>query len=227
MAQTIQFVTKGQRSGLYLTDYNDLIRELNRVQPSLINQMKKDYRQIAKPVQLAVKTGIPQEPPTSGRHASRPQATRSGFIPLAIPGRLTWGANSQNKNKAVKSVLIKTPSEKKAKRIYSKNRTDAASVARLQVDNAAVVMADMAGKSGKWINKRPRTREYSYSRSASGVRTHKINNQGRGMIKALNKKGSPSRFVWKAAEKALPKATMQSQVVLNKAITRINRRMVV
>jgi len=227
MANTMQFVSKGQRSGLYLTDYNELIRELNRVQPALINQMKKDYKQIAKPVQTAVKNGIDLEPPTSGRHVSRPQNTRSGFIPLAKPGRMTWGANYQNKNKAVKSVLIQTPSEKKAARVYRKNKTDAASIARLKVDNAAVVMADMAGKSGKWINKRPKTREYDYSRSKSGKRTHRINNQGRGMIKALDKKGKPSRFVWKSAERALPKAERDAKLVLNRAIAVINRRMVV
>jgi len=223
MAQTVQFVTKGQRSGLYLTDYNDLIRELNRVQPSLINQMKKDYRKIAKPVQTAVKSGIKSEPPTTGRHVSRPQNTASGFIPLVIPGRLTWGANSQNKNKRVDSVLIKTPSEKKAKRIYSRNGTDAASVARLQVDNAAVVMADMARKTGK----SRMTREYPYSGSRTGTRRHKVNGQGTGMIRALNKHGTASRFVWPAAETALPKAKEESKIVLNKAITAINRRMVV
>jgi hypothetical protein len=232
MAQVVRYVSKesrpkDRRSGLYLTDYNELIRELNRVQPTLINQMKKDYRKIATPVQRAVRNGIELDPPTSGRHVSKPQNTRSGFIPLAKPGRLTWGSNFQNRNKPVKSVLIQTPSEKRAKRVYSKNKTDAASVARLKVENAGVVLADMAGKTGEWINKKPRTKSYKYSRSKTGERTHRINNQGRGMIKALNKKGKPSRFVWKAAETALPKAERDAKQVLSKAIAVINKRMVV
>lgn len=224
MAQEVQYVSKGQRAGLYITDYNDLIRELNRVQPTLIKQMQKDYRKIAKPVQTAVKNGIPATPPTSGIHVRRPQASRSGFYPVAVPGRLTWGANSQNKNKPVKSVLIQTPSASKAKRTMSKFKTSTFSVARLRVDNAAVVLADMAGKTGKDINKKPRTSPYKYSRSKTGERTHRVNNQGRGMIRALG--GKASRFAWPSAEKALPKAKAESKVVLQKAFSIINRRMV-
>jgi hypothetical protein len=230
MAQNVQFVTKGQRSGLYLTDYNDLIRELNRVQPTLINQMKKEYRKIAKQPQIAVKNSIPNEPPTSGRHSLKPSnAPKSGFIPRVIPGRLTWGANSQNSNKRVDAVAIQTPSEKKARRVYKKNKTDAASIARLKVENAAVALADMAGKSKKYINKKPKTSPYKYSRSRTGTRDHKINNQGKGMIESLDKKAgnSASRFVWKAAEKTLPKVERDAKQVLNVAIQVINKRMVV
>ena len=228
MAQNIQYVSKGQRSGLYITDYRDIIAELNRVQPTLINQMKKEYRRIAKPVQRDVKNAIPSEPPTSGRHRLKPSnAPRSGFIPRVVPGRLTWGANGENGNKQVDAVAIQTPSEKKAARVYRKNKTDAASIARLKVENAGTVLADMAGRSGKYINKRPRTRVYKYSGSATGERSHRINNQGRGMIRALDKKGKPSRFVWKAAEKALPKVERDAKQVLNVAIQVINKRMVV
>jgi hypothetical protein len=234
MAQTIRYVTKesrpkDSRSGLYLTDYNDLIRELNRVQPTLIKQMKKDYRKIAKPVQLAVKQGIPSDPPTSGIHKKRPQSSPSGFIPRVKPGRVTWGANYQNKGKRVDAVAIQTPSEKKAKRVYSKNKTDAASIARLKVENAGVVLADMAGRTGTDINKNSITREYDYSRSKTGTRRHRVNNQGRGMIKALDRGAGSgaSRFAWPAAETALPKAERDSRQVLNTAIQFINRRMVV
>jgi hypothetical protein len=224
MAQQVSYVSQGQRSGLYLTDYNELIRELNRVQPTLVKQMQKDYRKIAKPVQTAVKNGIPVTPPTSGIHTRKPQATRSGFYPVAVPGRLTWGSNSQNRNKPVKSVLIQTPSASKARRSMAKFKATSFSIARLKVDNAAVVLADMAGKTGKDINKKPRTSPYKYSRSKTGERSHRINNQGRGMIRALG--GRPSRFAWPSAEKALPKAKAESQLVLQKAYNIINRRMV-
>jgi hypothetical protein len=216
-------VQKGTRAGLYLTDYRDLIKELNRVQPSLVKQLQKEYKLIAKPVQTAVKNAIPFTPPTSGIHKKRPQRTVSGFYPRVVPGRLTWGSNSQNRNKPVKSVLIETPSAAKAARAMRRAKVNAASIARLRVDNAAVVMADMAGKSGKYINKRRQTNEYKYSRSASGTRTHRINNQGRGMIRALG--GRSSRFVWPAAERAVPQTFAKSNQSLQKAYTVINRRM--
>lgn len=223
MAGEVQYVTKGGRSGLYLTDYNDLIRELNRVQPTVVKQLQKDYRQIAKPVQTAVKGAIPATPPTSGIHRNRPGSSRSGFYPVAVPGRLTWGANYQNKNKAVKSVLIKTPSPSRAKRSMARYKTGVFSVARLAVDNAGVVLADMAGKSNKYTNKYSVTREYDYSLSKTGKRKHKINGQGRAMIRALG--GRASRYVWPSAERALPKAQAETKVVLGRAITVINRRM--
>lgn len=224
MAREVSYVTKGQRSGLYLTDYNDLIRELNRVQPTLVKGLQKDYRKIAKPVQSAVKTGIPVAPPTSGIHRKTPQRTRSGFYPVVQPGRVTWGANYQNKSKPVKSVLIETPSPNKAPRTMKRFKTGSFAIARLRINNAAVVLADMAGATGKNVDKYPRTREYDYSRSKTGKRRHRINGQGRAMIRALG--GKASRFTWPSAEKALPKAKGEVKVVLQKAYSIINRRMV-
>jgi hypothetical protein len=216
-------VQKGNRIGLYITDYRDLIRELNKVQPGLAKQMQKDFKDIAKPVQSAVKSGIPLNPPTSGVHKRVPQRTVSGFYPRVVPGRLTWGANSQNGSKSPRSVKIETPSAAKAARAMKRAGVNVSSIARLRVDNAAVVMADMAGKTGKYIDKRKRTNEYKYSRSATGTRRHKINGQGRGMIRALGSKAS--RFVWPAAEKAVPKTFVQSRRSLQKAYDAINRKM--
>lgn len=224
MAGEVQYVTKGGRAGLYITDYNDLIRELNRVQPTLVKTLQKDYRKIAKPVQTAVKGAIPASPPTSGIHRNRPNSSRSGFYPVAKPGRLTWGANYQNKNKAVKSVLIQTPSPAKAKRVFSRYKTSTFSIARLKVDNAGVVLADMAGKTNKDTNKHAFTREYDYSLSKTGKRRHRINGQGVAMIRALG--GRASRYAWPSAEKALPRAKTESKFVLQKAYSIINRRMV-
>ena len=218
-----RFVTQGQRSGLYLTDYNDLIKELNRVQPTLVKQLQSDYKRIGKQAAVPVKNAIPSTPPTSGVHRNRP-GSQSGFYPRVKPGRLTWGANSQNKNKSVKSVLVQTPSPARAKRSMSKNKTTAFSVARLRVDNAGVVLADMAGKTNEFTDKNAVTREYKYSRSKTGFRTHRINGQGRAMIRALG--GRPSRFVWPAAVKAMPKVKSESRIVLQRAYSIINKRMV-
>jgi len=216
-------LTKGNSSGIYLTNYEELIRELNRVQPTLIKQLQKEYREIAKPVKLAVQNAIPLNPPTSGIHKKKPQNAISGFYPRVIPGRLSWGANAQNRAKPNRSVLIQTPSLAKAKRSIRYNKMSASSIARLKVDNAATVMADMAGSSGKFINKRTRTNEYKYSRSKSGVRRHKVNNQGRGMIRALHGKGS--RFVWPAADKSIPLIRPKVRSSLQKSYDIINRRM--
>ena len=223
MSSLIKVDFNSGKTGIYLTDYRDLITELRKTEPTLIRELQKGYRAIAKPVQKAVKGNIPSLPPTSGIHRKTPQRTVSGFYPRVIPGRLTWGSNSQNRKKPVRSVLIETPSVAKAARAMRRAKVGVASIARLRVDNAAVVMADMAGKSNKYTDKRKITNEYKYSRSKTGTRRHKVNGQGRAMIKALGR--NPSRYVWPAAEKAIPKVFVSTNANLQKTYNIINRRM--
>lgn len=216
------------RSGLYITDYEELIRELNRIQPTLVKQLRKEYRQIAKPVQAAVKADIPINPPTSGVHKKKRQNTVSGFYPRTVPGRLSWGANSQNRMRDARSVGIQTFSATRAKRNMKYNKMSAAAIARLKVDSAATVMADLAGSSGKYVNKKAVTREYSYSRSATGKRIHKINGQGESMIQALDRRksgGGRSRFVYPAADKSIPSVLPKMNSALQRAYDTVNRRM--
>ena len=217
-----QFIYDKGRSGVSVTDYRDLVRVMRQIEPAMFLELKRDFRKVAKPLVKDVKKGIPKSPPTRGIHIKRPQATPSGFNPRVIPGRLTWGANDQNRNKGVDSVLAKTP------RVRTKlaNGATETSIARVQVENAAVVMADMAGRSGKWINKRSQTREYRYSRSASGTRVHKVNGQGRAMIKALQAaKGQGSRFVYPAAERALPAVRYEALRVLQGGFDKVNQKL--
>ncbi len=217
-----RFIESDNRAGLYLTDYDALIKELNRVQPTLVTELRNDFKRIAKPAQAAVKKEIPADPPTSGIHSRRRSNNVSGFKPIAMPGRLTWGSNSQNKNTPVKSVKIETPARSSVSKSIVKSPKGQASIARLRVDNAGVVLADMAKKVGK----RQMTREYDYSRSRTGKRRHLNNRQGQGMINSLTRRyGGPSRFAWKGAEKAMPKVRAETVVVLSMAYSKINRRL--
>lgn len=216
------------RSGVYITDYEDLIRELNRIQPTLVMQLRKEYREIAKPVQTAVKNSIPSDPPTSGVHKKKPQKTTSGFRPVTVPGRLSWGANSQNRMKQSRSVGIQTFSGMRARRNMKYNKMTMGAIARLKVDNAATVMADLAGSSRKYVDSKSVTREYDYSRSATGKRVHKINGQGRSMIEALNRRNDSStrsRFVYPAAEKSIPTILPKMDSALQRAYDIVNRKM--
>ena len=217
----VQVIRQGDRSGVSVPDYRDLIKTIRQTEPKMMIQLRRDFRKIAKPMVTDIKKEIPSEPPTSGVHVKRPQNVTSGFAPRVIPGRLSWSANSQNRNKSIKAVTVKMP------RVKTKFRNGAnmTSIARVQVENAAVVMADLAGSSNMWINKRPQTREYRYSRSRSGVRSHKVNNQGRAMINALNRKKSAqrSRFVYPAAEKSMDVVKYQALNVLKGAFDKVNR----
>lgn len=227
-----KLMTRGERSGVSVTDWRDLVRTLREVDPMLVRQMRKDFRVMAKPTARAVARAIPRKPPTSGIHVNGSKSV-SGFKPVVVPGRLTWGANPQNGNKKPNHVLVKLP------RVRSKfkNGQTVSSIARVDVDNAAVVLADMAGKSGKFINKRPMTRPYKYGGGGAQtgkygtkaqlitMRQHRINGQGYGMINALNKVHKPSRWVWPAAERELPASRLQAIGVLARAYDQINQKL--
>lgn len=230
-----QFVTRGDRSGLYITDYEEIIRELNRVSPTFEKDLRKEYRNISKPVKSAVQNAIPIDAGrvTSGIHKKRKTGYQSGFYPKVVPGRLTWGPNKQNKSKQARSVSVQTFSSKRTSRQLkyykrTKNMSEIA-IARLKVDNAATVVASIAGSSGDYINKNSVTREYDYSRSATGKRVHKINGQGISMIAALNRKNRPnekgSRIVWPAADAARPNTIVQIRIAIDKSLVKINRRL--
>lgn len=216
-------VTGNNRSGVYISDYRDFVKVMKQVEPDLMKEMRKDFRKIAKPMVQDVKAGIDKQPPTRGIHVKRRSQTVSGFYPRVVPGRLTWGANGQNKNKKVDAVYTRSPRVKTRLR----NNATMTSIARVEVHNAAVVMADMAGSSFKWVNKRSMTRPYRYSgRGSTGMRQHRINGQGQAMIDALNKsKGGPSRFVYPAAEASMPQVRYQALNVLKGGFDKVNMKL--
>jgi hypothetical protein len=214
LGQTSQTSARG---GLIVTDYRDIIKELRKIETGLPKALRAEIKSIAKPVQNAVSSSIPASPPTSGVH--KRGGGVSGFAPRVIPGRLTWGANAQNGNIRPKTVKF---SYRPSRRMTG-NRKGYMSLASLEVPNAAVVMADMAGKSNKYTNRRPMTREYAYSGTPSGKRKHKINGQGIAMIRALKRR--PSRFVYPAAERAMPLAVNEASKVVRRYADIVNNNM--
>jgi hypothetical protein len=158
--------------------------------------LRANAREIARPVEDAIKRGIPSAPPISG------------MTPAVVPGRLTW-----NTGFPANSTTIQTPRLAKKKQYNS--------IARVRTRSAALGIADMAGRSRRAMNRYEFTREYPYSLSPTGSRKHRISATGsRKFIENLDsgrgvKKGSASRFVWPSAEKALPFARYKMENVLN------------
>lgn len=209
------------------TDWRDLLREINKIEPQYARDLKRNFKKIATPMRSAVSRAIPKTHPTSGVHV-RGAKNVSGFAPVVVPGRLSWSANAQNGNIQPRHTVIRLTKARSFKKIGKYGQM---SIVKVEVDNAAVVMADMAGRSKKWVNKRPTTREYEYSRRGVRVkRKHRINGQGMGMIKALNRgqgvlKGDASRWIWPTANKHLPNVRYQINDLIRKANDFINERM--
>lgn len=198
---------RADRSGVVVTDYNGLIRELRKVDPETLKWMRKENKRIGRIVQQKVRGSIPNKPPLSGMIPK---------IATGVPGRLTWGTG-----KPARSVLIQTPRRKASAKYRS--------IVRLAVMSPATVLADMAGRTGQYTGARKRTKVYDYKRSPTGKRWHTLSpGMGSNFVMNLNmrsKEGRASRYVWPAAEQALPQAIDEAQKVVNGAINVINTRM--
>jgi len=194
------------RVAVAFTDVQPMIQILGQIDREHVKALRANAREIAKPVEDAIKRGIPSAPPISG------------MTPAVVPGRLTW-----NTGFPANSTTIQTPRLAKKKQYNS--------IARVRTRSAALGIADMAGRSRRAMNRYEFTREYPYSKSPTGMRRHRITATGsRKFIENLDagrgvKKGSASRFVWPSAEKALPAARYKMIGVLNKYAAIVNARL--
>jgi len=196
-------VKKDSRMEIEVTDWRFLVRELRKVDRKLVATFKRNAKEIGKPVEKAIKSGILNKSPITG------------MKPKVVPGRVTWGAVQHPKKTSLK---VDT-------RIKRKN--GGTSIVSVWVWSPATVIADLA--NGERNNGRL-TREYEYSLSPTGTRRHRINGQGAGMVKALNKSGlprktKPSRMVYPSAGKALPAASTKMTKLIEETSQEINATM--
>lgn len=198
-----------KRAEIEITNFRLLIRELRKINPTYVNDFYKEAKNIAKPVQAEIIRGIPSTPPIGGMKAK------------SLRGRLAWGVG-----KRAKSVVVKAQRNVKRDSSFARGKTNQYSIAYVAAQSPAVVVADMAGRKGRWINKYPQSREHEINLFGRGVivkRRYKMNNQGVAMINALNSaRGGASRFVWPSALKALPEATKSVGRLIGKANDVIN-----
>lgn len=209
-------------ASMRITDYRDLMRALNKVEPGLSKKVRANARRVAEPLRREIKAGIPKTAPLS-------KPLKGGGMVTPI-GRLSWG-----RGKPADSAVFDTRAPRKMK--------DKTSLIKIKVGSPATVMADMMGRSGRWINAKSIatgtksnsatyvTRDgrviegyrYTYHTKQGAViggRQHRIRNQGRGLIKALGSQGS--RWVWKSAERGLPAAKRAVSQVMQDAIVLVN-----
>jgi hypothetical protein len=211
---------------LTVSGYRQLLTDMRKIEPGLNTEMRREIRKIGNPVRDAVKSGIPKTAKLSQMRGETKVAPSS-------VGRLVWGAGVQA-NKAV--LDTRKPSRK------AKNGT---SLVKIRVSSPATVMADMAGRSGKYIGARPyaagtKSNTYAYTTKSGevifgykyqyrvdgkivvGGRRHRnTGGQGRGMIRGLGGRGS--RYVYPSVEKGLPVARYQISKVVDSYIAKVNR----
>jgi hypothetical protein len=189
------------------TDYKRLIDVMKQIDPKMVKELRKDFRRIGRPVVKGIKTSIPTEAPLSNM--------------VTKVGRLSWSL-TMNQSRDIKSVVIRD--RKRAPR----SKYPIVGLVQAVVRAAPVALADMAGRSGAYINSKDETREYDYTGPQKGKpagqlgrRKHKIRNQGRRMIENLGGRGS--RYVYPGAEASLPQARAEMKVSVDNAVNDINQ----
>lgn len=216
------------KSALTITvsGYRQLMTDLRTIEPGLNAEMRREIRKIGNPVRDAIKSGIPKTAKLSHMRGDTKVAPSS-------VGRLVWGAGVV----ANKAVLDTRKPSRKAK--------VGSSLVKIRVSSPATVMADMAGRSGKYIGQKPyaagtKSNTYAYTTKSGevifgykyqyrvngeivvGGRRHRnTGGQGRGMIRGLGTRAS--RYVYPAAEKGLPVARYEIARVVTGYIAKVNR----
>ena len=206
-----------------VTDYRFIVRELRKIEPQLAKDLRQNIRKAMKPWQAEVSRSIP---------VAEKQPT--GMVTKI--GRLSWETNTRQPVSADK-VLVDTRAPRQRKDSLTTGW------AKLRIMSPSVVLADMAGRSGKYIGLRKLaagTRKnsmevksgkykgqmgyaYTYKNGVSGRIHRNTGGQGRGLISALGKK--PSRYGWPAATKNAHLIRREINKIFDDSLTLINSRL--
>jgi len=177
-------------------DVRELQKRMRDAGPNFRAEFMRDVKDIAKPLESKIKSTIRGIEPLSGFRKDR--------------GRLGWGTAT-----AVDKTLVQF-------RTSMGGRSLTTTLLRIKIFSPAVIIMDMAGRSGKHIgegrrndNSPPTTRRRNANR-----------NKGEAFIASLNREigGRASRFIYPAAEDSLPELSQKTQRVLDDAMRRFNMR---
>ena len=194
------------------TDFYYVMKQLRELDNDYYKEFRHSAKEVAKDLQSEIKRGIRK----AGTRANPPL---SGMKQVHF-GRVAWGSNYSDgavKAKPADSAIIQVPPARKT------NKRGRRSIVRVVVGSPGTVLADMAGASNKFTQRYAVTRPYEYMYTIGGskipgIRQHRITTQGVEMIDNLSARAS--RYVWKAADKALP----ETRKNLDKLITQVNKR---
>jgi hypothetical protein len=192
-------------------DIRELQRKLRAIEPSLRTEFLREVKTIGKTPERAIKAAIPNQAPISG---------------MTKPGAaLQWGKVKKGTGGA-KSTSIRFRTKAGGKSLTT-------TLLGIRVNSAATSVADMAGRSGRFVGagyqgsgrSRPIIRTYSDgSQSVSFTRTAS-KKSGQAFINNLNRglSNRPSRMAWKAVEKDLPQISKTIQYVVDKWAIRASK----
>jgi hypothetical protein len=177
-------------------DVRELQRRMREAGPNFRNVFLRDIKSIGRPLESKIKASINSVTPLSGFLADR--------------GRLGW-------NSGVAADKVTTQFK-----TSMGGRSLTTTLLRIKVWSPAVIITDMAGRSGASIGKGRRN-----DNATPTARRRNANiNKGEAFISSLNREigGRASRIVYPAAESSLPALQAETSRVLDDAMRRYNMR---
>jgi hypothetical protein len=211
----------GRASALkvYASDWKVFSKALYEIDKEQSIQLKKRFKEIARPVQKSVKDEI--------RHGSRGAAPMSGML---HGGRTGWSRDYGRIGSAVSganrqiydSVLVES---------FRRPKRGQTGIARLRVRSAATVLTDLANKaSGRTYTRMYKIREFGGEEiMRNHIVTPKVVSKFLGNLKPISKpsKRKKSRNVYPGFDKAYPEAKKEAEIAIKEAIkiteTKIDR----
>ena len=208
----IQLLLKSRKGGDFsVQEIRALQRKLREIEPKLRTEFVREVKAIGNEPNKAIKDAIPNDAPLSG---------------MAKPGAaLQWG-KAKRGGSGAKSTTIRF-------RTQAGGRSLNTTLLGIRVNSAATSVADMAGRSGRYIGagykgsrqSKPIRRTYADGSQSLEFRRTATRFAGETFIRNLNEalRNRPSRMAWKAVERSLPKLSKDVQFVVDKWAIRASR----
>ncbi len=200
MASDFQ-LTLGTQTGasgdFSVRDVRELQKRLKAIEPRLRTELMRDVKKVAKPLESDIKASIPSVAPLSGMAKDK--------------GRLGWG-NGVSPQKTL--IQFRTGG--------SGGKSLTTSLVRVKVSSPGTVLADMAGRSGRFVGEGRRNDNATPSlkkRNASPAK-------GAAFVRSLNTAmgHGASRMVWPAADRSRDMVRISIETVLRVAYNKINQK---
>lgn len=176
------------------------IKELQQVDKEFYNQSKKEMTNLAKPMALKIRQGLPQN--VDGK--------KLGF---SHNGRTAWDKGS-----------VKTSTKFSTAKPRPNKPNHLIKIVFDTPGSAGLNLIDMAGRRGK-VRTSGRTRPYKRNGKTT---THALSGQGASMIGHLTKlaRRKASRYIWPGAEKEKPSIERGILKAVEDASIKVNRNLV-
>jgi hypothetical protein len=187
---------------ILVTDVRQMQRKLKEIDPDLRKQLLRDAKAIGAKAATKIQSAIP---PVSPLRASNSR------------GRLSWDHQVNNKGQ----VLAANKTQVQF-RTSGSGRSATTSLVAVKLVAPMTIIADIAGRSGKQMNKGYKGSGFTREFDRNGIQVRmRLNGQGYGMLEKLG--GGASRFAWPALIQDKPQLEAEVLAVLDRYMAIANR----